>query len=120
MTMIEIKDLKTWAELESEESKERVRLHISKMKGRRRRARIRSNEKWSKDPTLRCNRCNAPRTPSQESPKKLCPFNNCYIILCYNCKTYIECAWGPIGCPCDKGGGHGTYDEMPRPSGKRK
>ena len=118
--------MKTWQEIktymETPEFKEKYHKHVSSMKARKRRARIRSDAKWYKDPVLRCLRCGAERKPdTYPVVYNLCPYRNCVVILCYNCKTYIECSFGPVGCPCDrKQGSHNTYDEMPKPSGKRK
>ena|SRR5437773_2346403 len=124
--MVKISEMKTLEEFktykETTEFKESYRKHVASMKGRKRRARIRSDAKRYKDPILRCGRCGVDRKPATDPAiHYLCPYRNCIVFLCYNCKTYIECSFGPVGCPCDKGwGGHNTYGEMTKPSGKRK
>ena len=89
-----------------------------KMKGRKFKARIRSDVTWWSDPVLRC-KCGH-KSDHETEIQKVCPFGNCNQLYCPSCGRE-GVAWGPVNCPCERGGrGHQRYSEQPKPHVPRK
>lgn len=99
-----------------------------RMKGRRYKARERTNAAWQRDPVLRCD-CGRVEARFYEkgydrldhdSPQGVCPYGSCVQFYCPTCAR-IRCGFGPMGCLCEsRSGGHMRRAEQPKPRVPKK
>jgi hypothetical protein len=84
-------------------------------KSRKLKAHRRAAERYCHDPRLRCKCGRAETWYARPRVERVCPWRQCVQIFCPGCGR-ICIAWGPVGCPCDRGRyGHGRYAEQPKP-----